>query len=73
MREVEVRNSSEIYNRKRRIRQIQQGIWKRAEKLIDLGQEEFIRTLEEERDENIRETLWVSIMERCTVNERDDK
>lgn len=32
-----------------------------------------MRTLKGERDENVGETLWVSIMERCTVHERDDK
>lgn len=32
-----------------------------------------MKTLEEERDENVGETLWVSIMETCTVHERDDK
>lgn len=51
MREIETRKSSESYKRKRGIRQIQKGIWKWTETLVDLGQGGSVRTLEEESEE----------------------
>lgn len=70
MRQVEARKSSEIYNRKRRIGPIQQGVWKWTEKLIDLDQGGLVRALEQKSEEKAGETLGEAIWRNTSGRER---